>query len=346
MVKKSSVWLLTIVLVACTPPAQNLFETYNQRLINVLNTQSASQLMATEWPKRNSLVFSTTKVSIGFMDSLELQACDLLTLVNEHNSILGRVQSVSANFTYQVRFTQGLELCLEQGKVTDQNTRLWLSNIVRQKRQELPRYFWNMLATGEETYQFFKPGMTPLAMNDQDGFNQALETLSYLVQLKSNLAQQNPIPEVTLVQLEQKLSLLYNNSYLPRLLYSLELANQAFIQGNKSLIAGEEKIRCQPGYNRQTINTLVQVFSQLFAFDIQPYVALLVRRYQLLQPSLAVLFTLPDGVRVNTRQKLIADYYQSGKPFATFMSSMSRHVDLWQLIFSRCGIKPTQFSKF
>src|SRR6056300_1286708 len=113
-----SLSLLALVLVGCnSDEATSLVERYANRTSNAigvdidLELKSASELYSPLAPRRERLA-AVPEIREGLLDLLDLRQCDLMQLVSERNTSLGRVAKPSQRLIYELKILPELNRCI------------------------------------------------------------------------------------------------------------------------------------------------------------------------------------------------------------------------------------------
>jgi len=317
------------------PEVGVLFSTYGERLGNLLERSPPPLAEAdpAPFPDSRELLQPQPDLRAGLLQTLRLADCQLLHLVAERNSSLGKVQPPSYRFAYEVRFLRGVETCLEQP--LEEEMRKWLQTLQQQKWAALPALFWNMLLQTDTIRHQLVPQGPPLEPDAQPGKVAVRQLLELLALLAGQLHQQALPDETRLDRLEALLKQARGSRYGGRLLFSLDYTNTQLQQLNPFLNAGVETVVCRPGYSRQQYEYLQNVLNKFWGGQLQPYLAMLNRQYYAIADDLATLLSLAAS------PKLVAYRlnYAGGRRSAAILRLRQNtldHVKIWQRLSKRC----------
>lgn len=131
--------LLTLLLTGCaadTPDA--VLEEYLERVARVteLTGRPAEPPSRPPYPEVRALVLELPRRTVNVAEFVELHGCDMGQLVGFRNSPLGRVQSASQRLGYHADWLRAVSRCGGDAPP-------WLLDLAEERRQWLPRLFWN-----------------------------------------------------------------------------------------------------------------------------------------------------------------------------------------------------------
>ncbi|MGF1761260.1 DUF3080 domain-containing protein [Photobacterium sagamiensis] len=317
---------------------ENSLHTYHNRLANVLDVvpAAAPDTKLAPLPDIRELQLPIEDIRIGLLDAYELRKCELFHLIAERNSVLGKVQDKTHQLRYELLLVNGLSRCISMQE-EDSELQAELKQLHQKKQQQLPRYFWNMLVTGDEWRKQFTLLSVPFSLGQFPGFVENQEAMRHLAGLVGSISQQQPIPAKSAEALLFHQQQIHIFRYFGQLFYSLARTRDWLITTTEMLEAHEQLIICGPNRNQQKAEYLSNVFYRFFVSDIQPYLSELDSQYRQLQPDLQKVFTIiPSGMTSfipYQKQHIDGAIYQS------FRQATLSHVKFWQRTFDRCKIK-------
>ncbi|MGR5444883.1 DUF3080 domain-containing protein [Vibrio jasicida] len=309
-------------------PEKAVFEKYNQRLANVLDT-SESELEASPAvtiPDKRELFQELPRLSLGLLESYQLRQCGLFNLLAEKNSQLGKVQDAFYDFDYQTNLLRTLNGCLSDYPLSDEeNTKL--NGLYDQKWHHLTVHLDNMLLTSDAMRkQLTGSEWLPLESKDQVAHvRDAFLALDEMYQTPYRTLSR--LPDVTIVNYQEEIE---KTRLVGRLYYTLIDATHWLEQTTHMLEANQDKIIC--GANRDTtqFRYLRNVFQTIYVAEVQPYMAYLDSTYQQLAGGLSL---------VEKRMQAHGANYGIEKAHDQFREETMKHVQFWKNLFKRCGVK-------
>jgi hypothetical protein len=309
-------------------PEKAVFEKYNQRLANVLDT-SESELEASPAvtiPDKRELFQELPRLSLGLLESYQLRQCGLFNLLAEKNSQLGKVQDAFYDFDYQTNLLRTLNGCLSDYPLSDEeNTKL--NGLYDQKWHHLTVHLDNMLLTSDAMRkQLTGSEWLPLESKDQVAHvRDAFLALDEMYQTPYRTLSR--LPDVTIVNYQEEIE---KTRLVGRLYYTLIDATHWLEQTTHMLEANQDKIIC--GANRDTtqFRYLRNVFQTIYVAEVQPYMAYVDSTYQQLDGGLSL---------VEKRMQAHGANYGIEKAHDQFREETMKHVQFWKNLFKRCGVK-------
>ncbi|WP_104036795.1 DUF3080 domain-containing protein [Vibrio jasicida] len=309
-------------------PEKAVFEKYNQRLANVLNT-SESELEASPAvtiPDKRELFQELPRLSLGLLESYQLRQCGLFNLLAEKNSQLGKVQDAFYDFDYQTNLLRTLNGCMSNYPLSDEeNTKL--NGLYDQKWHHLTVHLDNMLLTSDAMRkQLTGSEWLPLESKDQVAHvRDAFLALDEMYQTPYRALSR--LPDVTIVNYQEEIE---KTRLVGRLYYTLIDATHWLEQTTHMLEANQDKIIC--GANRDTtqFRYLRNVFQTIYVAEVQPYMAYVDSTYQQLDGGLSL---------VEKRMQAHGANYGIEKAHDQFREETMKHVQFWKNLFKRCGVK-------
>ena len=103
----------------------------------------AAALELRPYPGNAALRRPLPDLRTGLLNYLGLRHCDLMSLVSERNSALGKLRSASLRLDYELTFIQRGERCLAEAKLEDTALIALLERTLAVKRDSLGDLFWN-----------------------------------------------------------------------------------------------------------------------------------------------------------------------------------------------------------
>jgi len=331
---------------------QALMQTYLKRVANVLDQPLPQNTLLPNLPAlppTRDRHQETSAIREGLLDLLELADCNLIHLVAERNSTLGKVSAPSQKLAYEVAFYQRLIECiplLEQTPDTKPATLSRVRHIAQIKYNELPKHLWNALYTGQEIEQSLSLNQLalPLSTTDENPRQNALTSWQFFAQLSLHLEHQDyGAANKQLSQIELHMESLYKNPIGTPLLRSLILITH-YLNQTAEVIEGRLARRplCFNDMSNPKADILKTVFTRFYAAQIQPYMA---NTHRVGEQWFTAHHTIHNFARPPAA---IAEY--DAKVFNRitdisiwnqYVKARNRHTKAWQHILSQCKLMPS-----
>lgn len=220
--------------------------------------------------------------SIGVLDFLSLSGCALQVNLGRRNSSLGRNASPSQRLILDLEFLQLAPACIAHLKETDkQALAQTLSDISRDRRQQLPRRIYNALLAGPEFQQFWH---LPARLEDypQQTGGDVLDALAYF----NNSIEQWLAGNYTVdsLAMEGQLARLRSGDG-GALLKAVALQAQALSRATRMVnTRAQERPLCPGGRKTRSATITETVVTQFFVADVQGWLARISQRENQLMP--------------------------------------------------------------
>ncbi|MFT4939396.1 MAG: hypothetical protein ACI88A_002436 [Paraglaciecola sp.] len=322
---------LIIFLAACTGQqklANDLHE-YQQRLASVLNVPSQVLQKPTlpPYPSIKILKKEIPQTRIKLAEFYALKNCQLSTLVAERNTVLGRTQYPSARYIYEVDLIQEIERCLTTSETSE--TSATLRNWQRQKQNNLPLVWANLLQTSDEVKLALSANSGFIQGTEKDGIHQTVQAFEYLFQLLDN-------PQSNSNNLERHLANIKNYQLPARMWRSQLLLTDNLKQITVWLENNSLLMKCPSRKASIEVEYLQNIFKLFFIEKIQP-VATRINHYQYQLTPVFENLAVSQNTDMQIKNMLIMHSQQN---FIEYEMSIKAHIQFWQKLYKRCGITP------
>lgn len=350
-------WLgLVCLLAGCSEPTINdHYDEYLTRLARVLEQDlpdwrtDQSQSLQQRYPGRKDRQWSATDTRMGVFDFLALDDCDLINLVSERNSSLGKVMSSTSRYQYEWLIIQGVTQCINTFKENPEEAELVskLNNILITKQQELSKHYWNATWGSDEFQAYFSLSKPVLDVHEVSGFKppsvEALENyLSGLPALNSTSADFSKGVFEQSAQLEKHLQPLQYH-YGGRLLKSLILAELAISQGTQllqqALAEGPICYNGKPSKKAEILNT---VLTKYYVIALQPYLSRLEKEATYLWRTVESPNRNDLPFQKDTVVTFMGSYFsaENGRNVLANMREATKdHAQQWSELLEHCGLR-------
>ncbi|MDX1803246.1 MAG: DUF3080 family protein [Alcanivorax sp.] len=330
--------LLATLVVTLWPsdPDQARWDDYLQRLSRLTRqpVPPPGDLPLHPYPGARQLQLPTPRASVNLLDFLTLRRCQLITLVSQHNSSLGKVQAASLDLGYQVAFIRRTRQCLRQQRLEDATLTRTLAQVVADKVNALPGYYWNAVVNSDELRHFFN--QSPQARAGD--LPSSLEALQFLVARPITVRQ---LPATPLTRLEQQLTVLAHNQGGGYLLRRLALSNRELRRANRMLAAVNSARLCPGGQHSTRARYLRNLLDHVWGPKVQRALAEATRNQQQLDTLTDKLATLVSPTPASFA-RWRSYYFGPGGLRDQQKQALHRHVQLWQALLGDCGLMPGQ----
>ncbi len=354
-----------LLLTGCQPNTpEAMLEDYINRLGNVLELDASldlSDIHPTPLPRRRLRLIEEIPVRQGLIEVLELYQCDLLPLIAQRNSSLGRVMKPSQKLVYELKFFVLMRECVALINTldTEPEVREQIETIWQIKQANLPIVLWNSLYNTDEMEANFSASEPPLDLPSDDDSEKRLQqaqfasvrlSLQHFKQL-SSLARhpQNwPVPDF-IDAIEDDYLTLYSNRFGSRWQRSL-LITTVTLNTGANLIEQRLKSRpfCFPGHSNKKADILMNVFNKFYAARLQPYLALIHQQGDVWLSAHETILaplqgTLPAAMQ-DYRQTHLDRQNKKGQ-WQQYQRALQRHTAAWQEILRQCNMMPDRSPK-
>jgi len=345
---------LTVLLAGCgrsTPEA--MLDNYTERVARVLEEPIDADLDGPTdialLPPRRERLLPLTDLRQGLIEVLALRHCNLLGLIAQRNSSLGKVMPPSKQLVYEMRLLSQVRDCrteLAKQPDADPQLRQQLEDIHRIKARELPAVLWNAIYASSEMENNFSRGDPPLPLysedNNKDGSKAALLGLQTLADLQTLITTPDWRAPAQLDDLEQHYQALEANRFGSQWLKSLWILTRTLEQTAQALERRELRASICP-QQRPTprAKILLNVFTQFYAGEVQPYMAHIDRsgqRWKALHQQLMT--SLPaTPAMLDYQWRTFADANPDSL-WQRYIRARDHHTKSWQTTLRRCSLMP------
>lgn len=283
--------------------------------------------------------FDIPNFSVSLLDFLSLYGCELQVLVAERNSILGRYASPMIKLDYDLKFIAEAKRCINSISTSDDELKNKLTTAILFKQKYLPKVMWNALWADKElpSWVGYASGLYPLSAPDVVS-EQTLEKVNEEVQqtLKSESGD--------LKQLKRLFPMWLASQEAGQLLQSLHFMTKQLHLGTALIDQRlERKPMCYQQSPTPKSKQLEQFFFNIYIGHMQPYIAQLHQRGEVVLPFLYALATITDAPSEEFstyRQNVLSPTTEKGL-WQSYVNAVSRHTQAWQRLLDQCGLRPS-----
>lgn len=322
------------------------YQDYLDRVSNILDLEpeEAAPLPAIAYPDRRSRLIEIPGFEQGLVEVWDFQRCDLMSLINQKNSNLGKVMVPSQRFIYEQAFWQKLEPCYlkrEQWLAEDSDFVQRLEAVYQHKQQIRPLVSHQLFFAGDELTNQLSQSQQAFLPDARPEYQRVAAVLKQLAEVAENAQLSAP--------LENQLQVLNSQTILHSLLKSLQVSTHSLNRVSQLL---ETKLAQRPvclnGGSTQRSKNLYNVLQKYYLQGIQPVIAHHSRMANQLLPPLNQIFDA-------TLNNLLTEYatpelksYQHRwlsmeNPeglWQSFQQANQRHTAVWNRLLRQCGLFP------
>ena len=292
----------------------------------------AAALELRPYPGNAALRRPLPDLRTGLLNYLGLRHCDLMSLVSERNSALGKLRSASLRLDYELTFIQRGERCLAEAKLEDTALIALLERTLAVKRDSLGDLFWNATWASDELRGFLNQSPGPAGDPAQ-----GLEALGGLVSAGRAL-RASPPPDA-LPDLERHLATLAGGAAGGAVLREIAAARVALAQALGMLESLDEDSLCPRGRASQRARYLRNLLDSVYGQEVQPYLAELDRRQRRLGERLRALRAASSGTNP-ALDRWLDHYFGPRGQSARLDRALRAHTERWQTVLGACGLMP------
>ena len=293
---------------------------------------SAAALELRPYPGNAALRRPLPDLRTGLLNYLGLRHCDLMSLVSERNSALGKLRSASLRLDYELTFIERGQRCLNGAALEDPELIGLLERTLEVKRDSLGDLFWNATWASDELRGFLNQSPGPAGDSAR-----GLEALGGLASAGRAL-RESPPPDA-LPDLERHLATLAGGAAGGAVLREIAAARVALEQALGMLESLDEDSLCPRGRASQRARYLRNLLDSVYGQEVQPYLADLDRRRRRLDDRLRALRAVSSGANPALDQWL-AHYFGPRGQAARLDQALRAHTERWQTVLGACGLMP------
>ncbi|MEH6626255.1 MAG: DUF3080 family protein [Motiliproteus sp.] len=303
------------------------------------------------FPPRRERHIAITELRAGLMEALSLSSCELLPLIAERNSSLGKVMKPSTLLRYELRFFERLESCYRRYQnSTSENPGFLhlLTETYQLKSANLENSLWNGIFTSEAIEGNFSLSKGPIPLAGNPGFGASLRALKFFNNLvDSTIQYRNGDPFLlpnTLPKIERHYFALHRSEYGSQLIKSLALLTYHLEKTASALNKAQlRRPLCFSGKPTEKAKILNNILIKYYAGKVQPYMSRVQRNGQawLKQTNLLVNNErLPVPAAMQKYHAAVLDMKNPDAPWSRYQQAIKTHTHAWQTILQQCGLMP------
>ena len=337
--------LLLTLLPGCTDKfAQSLLQDYLKRVENATGfvSEAGTTTVLMPYPSHRDRTVPESDIRLGFMDFFKLYDCDLFALINERNSIMGKLMPASRKLVYEIGFFQSAGRCLEKLEQAQDNVqfRAELASIIEAKQTSLHTAFWRATFDSEEMQKTFSLAGGVLPADTTTPSAESQRAIAYFIAIGERLT--DPTLAVDIDEMEAHNYALqmhrYGGSLAQTLALSVDYLNR--ISGVLKRSAEDLKL-CLRGESTSQARTLHALYTDYFHAEVQPYLATLHRQGREWLEGINRLLEVqrvdpPQAFRGYHARMLSLDNEQG--LWRAFDQARQHHADIWKTLLEPCRL--------
>lgn len=310
-------------------------ETYAQRLSNVLDTEHpvsfelkdalmsdiAYKQKTVETEKMPALISET----IQLREFYDLPDCGLKPLIAQRNTTLGKIQSPSQRYLYEVLLVKTLRQCLVKNEKHSEA----LQQILKIKKQVMFHSWQLFLHNSKEIASAINSPHSHF--RDSENHDYALQSWLQLKNFSPALLSSSNDVESQGAALEQHLKTINDYKTPAKLLNDYTLVQYWLPEITQFLEAETADFTCVPKREKQKVQYLRNVFHLFFIEKIQPLTSKMNKWYYKQVPIL-------EDLEVVSNDRPLAASLPQIK--VNYDKALLDHVQFWQQLFKRCDVSP------
>lgn len=322
------------------------YQDYLDRVSNILDLEpeGTAPLPAIAYPDRRSRLIEIPDFEQGLVEVWDFQRCDLMSLINQKNSNLGKVMVPSQRFIYEQAFWQKLEPCYqkrEQWLAEDSDFVQRLESLYQHKQQIRPLVSHQLFFAGDELANQLSRTQKAFLPSARPEYQSVAAALKQLAEVAENAQLSEP--------LEHQLQVLNSQTILHSLLKSLQISTHSLNRVSQLL---ESKLAQRPvclnGGSTQRSKNLYNVLQKYYLQGIQPVIAHHSRMANQLLPPLNQIFdntlnNLPKEYASTELKSYQNRWLSLENPeglWQSFQQANQRHTAVWNRLLHQCGLFP------
>lgn len=312
---------------ACQPDSPEArFEDYLARLARLTDQDIpvVQPVPGPAYPPRRELELDIPRRTIDVGEFFELHGCDMGALVGYRNSPLGRVQQASQRLGYEAAWLAAADAC--GAGAAD-----WLAEIGVKKRQRLPALFWNATFAAAEMRTALGRAGAPADADLADLVRGLHDSYDRVLQGDFDLG-----------AFERLLGRLQQQSWLGPARRDWARWRR-YLDAAAAMLDNAAVDLCLQGRPTPRARRLQTVFRKFYVGDIQPRLAVAMRRHEAWITELARLLERLQAVRppaFDAWYVRVMSPAHADSEWRRTQHAVVAHAEAWQRVFARCAIDP------
>lgn len=304
---------------------------YRSRLSSVVDKPEpeVSGLTPLTYPAFSTLRHTIPDMTINLREFYGLPGCDIVQLVGQRNTALGKTHTPSFRYVYEVDLINALEACIVSAdEQTEATLRQWLAA----KREALPLAWANMLQLSPEMRRMLTHNSGYVTNAADDQFNALWQALKYLSTLRGST-------DATREEVESALKTINNHPIPAKMIRSQQQLISQLSVMTPWLERHTAELPCKATRQEANVTYLNNVFSKFFIARIQPTAANINQYHYKLEPVFGQL--IAEQSLHPEFKALLQKHFDT---FEVYRREMSEHVEFWQQLLDKCDLQPVMTS--
>lgn len=280
--------------------------------------------------KNDASLTDKERETINLREFYNLPDCGIKPIIAERNTTLGKIQSPSQRYLYEVRLMRALKNCFasvssqKDSLITNENL-TQLSEILALKQQDMSNAWTLFLRNSSELNTALSHQHSHLSDSDNHDF--AIQSWILLSSYQPEQLIREDFSTTIEDNFEQHLKNITDFRTPARLRNDFTLISNNLPQITDFLISETAGFTCTPRKEKQQVEYLKNIFHMFFVDKIQPMTTRMNKWFYKLEPVLNELDLKEAIIKLNKQKQ---DYD----------SALMEHVQFWQQLFKRCGVSP------
>ncbi|WP_322405812.1 DUF3080 domain-containing protein [Idiomarina sp. PL1-037] len=283
-----------------------------------------------QYPAKRALTRNIERTSMGLLESLRLNHCQLGQLIAENNSSLGRLKDGFSRYHADLTMIQALKKCIEHPDST--NVKDKLKEALAHKESQLQNSLANAFARDDGLRKALSVGNNPLPKIHVTEYNYAMNALERFTRIleRWNYTKEADAPD----ELIKMLGRLESSSYLPDLFRTMLDYSYKLERMTELLPEVPESVYCQNGNIPNAALALKDAFNAIYLEEMQGDIAAMIEQHQRL-------LMLLDNLKGIAPQPALKSYIAELGSLSKKLTDASVHfVRPWQKFYSACDFTP------
>ena len=331
------------LLYGCTDElAPPLLQDYMKRVENATGFADKTSTKTTLelYPSHRHRTLPADDIRIGFVDFFKLYDCDLFALVNERNSIMGKVMPASRKLVYEINFYQSAGRCLQKLEQAGDTEKIRdkLESIISAKQEALHRALWNATFDSPEMQKTFSLAGGMLPFDTTAAFTESRRAIDYFIDIGERLT--DPILAVDIDEMEAHNYALQLHRYGGRLARTLVVLTDYLNRATNALQrSARTPTLCPQGTASPQADSLMTVFSDSYRDQVEPFLTSIHREgdawLQAVNRLVSIQRVDPPEAFVAYHSRMLSMDSEQGL-WRAFGQARQQHADAWKTLLEKC----------
>lgn len=298
--------------------------------LNLPNNSIEAPKPQLQYPSRRALTQNIERTSMGLLESLRLNHCQLGQLIAENNSSLGRLKDGFSRYHADLNMIQALNKCIEHPESAD--VKDTLKEALVHKESQLQKSLANAFAQEDGLRKALSVGNNSLPKIHVTEYNYAVNALERFTRIleRWDYTKEADAPD----ELIKMLGRLERSNYLPDLFRTMLDYSYKLERMTELLPEIPESLYCHNGQTPEKALKLKEAFNTIYIEEMQGDIAEIIEQHQRL------LMTLENLEGIAPQPELKAYIAELGTLSKKLTDASVHFVRPWQKFYSACGFTP------